>query len=158
NLADFPRVGLLIALILMAWELPLAACRGQTGNRTATKFYPDFSDSADAQLRNAAGHVRDKQWAEAIKIYQKVIQEFGDKVAKLPKDDPAGDPWGDSVLFVDVRQFCQRQIAGLPAEARQLYRGRVDVQAERWYRRGGADRDRGLLRRVVDQAFCSSWG
>jgi outer membrane protein assembly factor BamB len=156
--AVFRSVRLLIALVLMACALPVAVCRGQAGNRTATKFYPDFSDSADTQLRNATGHVRDKQWAEAIKIYQKVIQEFGDKVAKLPKDDPAGDPSGDSVLFVDVRQFCQRQIAGLPAEARELYRARVDVQAERWYRRGAADRDRTLLRKVVDQAFCSSWG
>ncbi len=127
-------------------------------NRAATKFYPDFSDTADAQLRNAAGLVRDKQWAEAVEIYQRVIQQFGEKVAKLPKEDPTGDPTGDSVLYVDLRQFCQRKIAGLPAEARELYRSRVDVQAERWFRQGESGRDRAALRRVIDQAFCSSWG
>jgi hypothetical protein len=61
-------------------------------------------------------------------------------------------------LFVDLRQFCQRRLAALPAEARALYRSRVDGQAERWYRQGAATRQRSLLRRVVDQAFCSSWG
>ena len=30
--------------------------------------------------------------------------------------------------------------------------------AERWYRDGATRRDAGPLRRVVDQAFCSSWG
>src|SRR4051794_32906363 len=112
------------------------------GNRTATQFYPDFSDTADALLRNAASHARDGQWAEAVEIYQRVIQQFGDKVAKLPKDDPTGDPTGESALFVDLRQFCQRRIAALPAEARAIYRSRVDAQAERWYRQGAENRDR----------------
>jgi outer membrane protein assembly factor BamB/tetratricopeptide (TPR) repeat protein len=126
--------------------------------RTGSKFYPDFSDTADALLRNAASHARDGQWAESVDIYQKVIQQFGDKVAKLPKDDPATDAAGDSVLYVDIRQFCQRKLAALPPEARAIYRSRVDVQAERWFRQGASGRDRAALRRVIDQAFCSSWG
>ncbi len=134
---------------------------GQVNPRAATKFYSDSSDTADALLRNAASHVRDRQWAEAVDIYQRVIQQFGEKVAKLPKDDAAGETAttaNDSVLYVDLRQFCQRQLAALPAEARELYRSRVDVQAERWYRQGLANRDRAMLRRVVELAFCSSWG
>ncbi|MGE5754275.1 MAG: PQQ-binding-like beta-propeller repeat protein [Planctomycetaceae bacterium] len=127
-------------------------------NRAATKFYPDFSDTADALLRNAASHARDGQWSEAVEIYQRVIEQFGDKVAKLPKDDPAGDPSGESVLHVDLRQFCQRRLAALPPEARAIYRTRADAQAERWYRQGASRRDRDSLRRVVEQAFCSSWG
>src|SRR4051794_19576124 len=129
----------------------------QAPNRNATKFYPDFSDTADALLRNAASHARDGQWAEAVEIYQRVIQQYGDKVARLPKDDPAGDPSGESLLFVDLRQFCQRRLAALPPEARVLYRNRIDGQAERWYRQGADHRDRALLRRVVEQAFCSDW-
>lgn len=135
-----------------------ASASAQNGPRTAPKFYPDFSDTADALLRNAASHARDKQWAEAVEIYQKVIQQFGDKVAKLPKDDPAADPSGESVLYVDVRHFCQQRLSQLPPEARAVYRSRVDGQAERWYRQGEKARDRPLLRRVVDVAFCSSWG
>ena len=35
---------------------------------------------------------------------------------------------------------------------------RVDGMAERWFQQGKSRRDLTLLRRVVDQAFCSSWG
>ena len=94
----------------------------QAPGRTGSKFYPDFSDTADALLRNAASHARDGQWAEAVEIYQRVIQQFGDKVARLPKDDPAGDKTGESVLYVDLRQFCQRRLAALPPEALAIYR------------------------------------
>ncbi len=130
----------------------------QNGTRSASKFYTDFSDTADALLRNAASHARDKQWPEAVDIYQRVIQQFGEKVARLPKDDPGADPTGDSVLYIDVRRFCQQRLAQLPPEARAVYRSRVDGQAERWFRQGEARRDRNALRRVVDEAFCSSWG
>ncbi|MFO0909278.1 MAG: PQQ-binding-like beta-propeller repeat protein [Isosphaeraceae bacterium] len=127
-------------------------------NRAGSTFYADFSDTADALLRNAANHVREKQWAEAIDIYQRVIQQFGDKVAKLPRDEAAQANLGDSQLYVDLRQFCQQKLASLPPEARAIYRSRMDGQAERWFRQGQSDRDRNALRRVVDQAFCSSWG
>lgn len=150
------RAGLVpLTLLLIFGGIPASA---QGPNRTATKFYPDFSDTADTLLRNATSHVRDGQWAEAVEIYQRVIQQYGDKVARLPKEDAAEDRTGDSLLFVDLRQFCQRRIAALPPEARAIYRNRVDAQAERWYREGAEGRDRSLLRRVVDQAFCSSWG
>ena len=49
-------------------------------------------------------------------------------------------------------------IAHLPPEAREIYRNRIDGLAERWFRQGASQRDLGQLRRVVDQAFCSSWG
>ena len=150
-----PRLWSVVAACLFLLTIP---ARAQGPNRASTKFYPDFSDTADALLRNAASHARDRQWQEAVEIYQRVIDQFGDKVAKLPKDDPASDPSGDSILYVDLRQFCQRRLAALPPEARTIYRSRVDSQAERWYRQGAGQRDRSLLRRVVEQAFCSSWG
>ena len=39
-----------------------------------------------------------------------------------------------------------------------MYRRRMDPQAERWFREGQAGRDVAPLRRVVEQAFCTSWG
>src|SRR5262249_3003172 len=95
--------------VAMAGEPSSAPAQGP--HRAARKCCPDSRDAADALRRNAASHERDGQWAEAIEIYQRVIQQFGDKVAKLPKDDPAGDPTGESVLYVDLRQFCQRRLA-----------------------------------------------
>ena len=67
------------------------------------------------------------------------------------------DPANESILFMDSRRFCHRCIAQLPAPAREIYHGRVDQLAGRWYKEGAARRDVALLRRVVDQAFCSSW-
>ncbi len=101
---------------------------------------------------------RDRQWSEAVDIYQRVIDRYGDKVAKVPRGEPGTDPASEFVLYMDGRRYCHRCIAQMPPEAREIYRSRVDQLAGRWYRPGAARRDVGMLRRVVDQAFCSSWG
>ena len=128
------------------------------GNRAGgAKFRPDDSHEAERLMRNAAGLVEGKQYADAIDIYQRVIDKFGETVAQLPKDDPAlADR--DSALYVDARRYCQLRIAALPPEARALYRRRVDPQAESWFRAGSERGDRAALRRILDQAFCSSFG
>ncbi len=158
-----------IALFLtLAAAAAPASAQGPDRAAGAVKVYPDTSHTAEALLRNADNHARGGQFAEAIEIYQRVIQQFGDKVVLVAPDAPAPVPAGaekagdvapeDSTLYVDARLDCQRRIAALPAEARALYRARVDPQAERWFKAGQAARDRGQLRRVVEQAFCSSWG
>jgi outer membrane protein assembly factor BamB/tetratricopeptide (TPR) repeat protein len=153
------RLGAWCWSIALLWLFAFAQLvMAQAPTRSAAKFYPDSSDTAEALLRNAAGHVRDRQWSEAIEIYQRVIDQFGDKVGKLPRDEPGTDPSGDFVLFVDDRKFCHRALAHMPAEAREIYRKRADSVAERWFRQGQAEGDTSLLRRVVDRAFCSSWG
>lgn len=158
DLASIPlqAIGLGLLCLLTLAAGPVWA---QAGGRGASKFYPDSSEAAETLLRNAAEHARAGQWAEAITIHQRVIDQFGDKVARLPRDPADPNPDDDeSVLFVDLRDYCQRILAGLPDEARALYRNRVDPQAERWYRQGRDQRDLEALRRVVSRAFCSSWG
>jgi outer membrane protein assembly factor BamB len=130
----------------------------QGPNRGPSPFDPDWSVPAATHLRNAANHVRGKQWADAIQIYQKVIEQFGDRVAALKAEELGAAPSSDSVLYVDDRWYCHRAIAKLPPEARAIYRKRVDGMAERWFHQGQSQRDLTSLRRVVDQAFCSSWG
>jgi len=152
-----------VRVIVWAWlvgsvGLLAGSVWAQGPARSAPKFDPDWSGTAEKLLRSAASHVRDRQWSEAIKIYQRVIEQFGDKVAKVPKDEPGTDAAGDFVLYVDGRRFCHRCLAQLPPEAREIYRNRVDGVAELWFRRGASQRDVGSLRRVVDLAFCSSWG
>ena len=148
--------------ILIAWAVSPRPAPGQfefRGQvpRASTKVYFDSSHKADADLRSADNHARAGNHAEAIEIYQRVIQQFGDKVVDVaPDPNAAGED--DSRLSVNARRECQRRIAALPPEARALYRTRVDSQAERWFRQGRDARDRALLRRVVDQTFCSSWG
>ncbi len=137
--------------------MPSDVARAQAPNRSAQRFYPDSSDPAKLLLRTAADHVRGRQWSEALQMYQKVIEQYGNKVAAVSEDEPAGAASG-FVLYVDDRRFCHRAIANLPAEARAIYRKRIDGVAERWFRQGVSQRDLASLRRVVDQAFCSSWG
>lgn len=124
--------------------------------RTGAKFHPDSSYEAERLLRTAASDASAGQWVEAIELYQRVITQFGDTVAQVPQADPAAGE--DTILFVDARQNCQRRLAELPPQARAIYRRRVDPQAKRWYDQGVAENDRALLRQVVEQAFCSSWG
>jgi len=150
------RMGFL-AGTLLAIAAICRPCWGQAqANRPNSKVYFDSSHTADALLRSAENHVKAGDFAEAVEIYQRVTQQFGDKVVDVPPE--VAGPSEDSRLSVNARRECQRRIASLPPGARALYRARVDSQAERWFRQGGAARDRALLRRVVDQSFCSSWG
>src|SRR5262249_31417497 len=57
-----------------------------------------------------------------------------------------------------ARWLCHQRLAALPPEFRKRYRDRVDVQARKWLDEGRAARDGRLLRRVVEEAFCSRWG
>jgi outer membrane protein assembly factor BamB len=145
------------AVLGLLFAFPILAA-AQAPSRGGSKFYPDSSDTAEALLRNAGALVRDKQWSEAITIYQRVIEQFGDKVARLPRGEPGTDPTGEFVLYVDDRGFCHRALAQLPPEAREVYRNRVDGVVEPWFRQGALERDPALLRRVVNEAFCSGWG
>ncbi len=131
---------------------------GPAPARNGPRFSPFDSEDAERLLLNAANHARNQQWPEAIDIYQRVIERFGDKVVKIPKGEPGAEAASEFVLYMDSRGYCHRRIAQMPPEARELYRNRLDPLAERWYRQGADHRDTALLRRVVDQAFCSSWG
>jgi outer membrane protein assembly factor BamB/tetratricopeptide (TPR) repeat protein len=154
------RPALAPVLLVCGLLLVSGLARGQGPNHSASKFYPDSSEKAETLLRNAASHARDGQWSEAIEIYQRIIDQYGDKVAKLPRDkEKAVDqPSDEFVLFVDLRAYCHRAVAKLPPEARAIYRNRMDSLAQRWFREGESRRDGAALRRVVELSFCSSWG
>ena len=129
-------------------------------NHSASKFYPDSSDPAETLLRNAASHARDRQWSEAIDIYQRIIDQYGDKVAKLPEGrSGAGDASDEFVLFVDLRGLLPpiRWPSSRPRPGRSTGIASTARPSAGIARESG-QRDPALLRRVVDQAFCSSWG
>lgn len=140
------------------WFVVLAAGRAGWAQAQQQSFHPVSSYTAETLLRNASNHVRDGQWSEALDLYERVITQFGDAVAEVPKNDPAADPTGASKLYVDARLHCQRRLAALPAEALALYRRRVDSRAERMFRQAAAKRDSALLQRISAEMFCSSWG
>jgi hypothetical protein len=59
---------------------------------------------------------------------------------------------------VGVREAVNRRLAKSPADGLSAYRQRVDPVAEAWLREGKSSRDEPMLRKVVDEAFCSSAG
>jgi hypothetical protein len=99
------------------------------------------------RLEQAQMLVATGSWDEAIDVYRELAADKSDRVVAL-----------DANRYLSLRTFCHLQIARLPADGLVAYRRRVDASAEQSYRDGLARHGERLLRRVVDESFCSSWG
>ena len=100
-----------------------------------------------ARLEQAKALAADQNWDEAVDAYRKLIAEDIERVVAI-----------DDGRYISLRAYCHLQLSRLPAEALSAYRRHVDPLAEQWYRDGKSRRDEQLLRRVVDEMFCSTWG
>jgi outer membrane protein assembly factor BamB len=96
-----------------------------------------------------------RKWAEAVDEYQRLLHEAGDALVPAEADR---DGLGSPPRSVQLRRLCQVRLAALPLPGLEAYRRRVDRQAGRGLRQGTAERDPEVLRRVVDEAFCSRAG
>jgi outer membrane protein assembly factor BamB len=136
----------LLALALLG--LLAVPLRGDDLLRQTT--FPEESTTTADRLKAAAkfadGHdpvgVR-----EAVEEYHRILEEAGNKLVPL-----------DRQHLVRARWLCHLGLSRLPAEGLRLYRSRVDGQARKWFEQGSAGNDETLLRRVVEEAFCSSVG
>jgi hypothetical protein len=106
-----------------------------------------MAGSIATRLEQARALAKDRNWDDAIDILRELAAERSDGIVEL----------GDG-RYVSLRTACHLELARLPAEGLSAYRRRVDRLAERLYREGRAGRDERLLRRVVNEFFCSSWG
>jgi hypothetical protein len=106
-----------------------------------------ISGTARARLEQAQALAASRNWGEAIDIFRELSADKTERVVAL-----------DGNRYVDLRTFCHLQIARFPAEGLAAYRRRVDAAAEQSYRDGIASRDESLLRKLVDEWLCSSWG
>lgn len=88
-----------------------------------------------------------RQWDDAWNLVARLVEAESTSVAPIEES-----------LYVALPVYCQRLLSKLPPSALARYRELVDPTAEGWYRQGVAQRDPRLLRRVVDEMFCSSWG
>jgi outer membrane protein assembly factor BamB len=94
---------------------------------------------------------RPDEWDQLGEEYYALLLAAGEAlVTPDATDAPA--------VSVQVRRLCHQRIASLPRTVRAAYRQRVDADAKRLLDRGRADRDPAPLRRLVDEAFCSSHG
>lgn len=113
-------------------------------------------ESAQTARRLAAvdAHLEAKQWPEAVKELQRILDEAGDDLVP---------DWTmtDGVLRLDQRHarqarwLCHQRLAALPAPALALYRQRVDAPARHLFDQGQRERDAPVLRKLVQQMFCA---
>lgn len=136
------RAGLLLLL-----AAPFLCGRANGDERAGLAGLPGEIANTARRLAAADKLVAQKQWADAVEEYQRILSEAGnDLVAVSPRH------------AVQARWLCHTRIAGLPAEQLRVYRARIDAQARKWFEQGAAQRDSRLLQRVVDEAFCSRFG
>lgn len=124
----------------------------------------NLADSATrSHLERVDAFVADQQWDEAVETLRRVMETNGNKLLAVSQSaDARDDPDRDGCQrYLPVRQWCHLRLAMFAREAPdalRLYRDRVDPLARRWYEQGLRDRDEPLLKRVVDEMFCSSYG
>jgi outer membrane protein assembly factor BamB len=87
------------------------------------------------------------QWSDAMEEYQRILREAGDDLVPLT-------PYH----AVRARWLCHQRLASAPAEQLKHYQARINPQARKWFEQGSAQRNEALLQRVVEEAFCSSYG
>jgi outer membrane protein assembly factor BamB len=146
------RASLLLAFLLSGLQFSFSQFPFQ--QRPTDKFelseqidIKDLPNEAANHLARAEALLADEKWDEAIETLRRLSEDHGERILQL-----------DDRRFTNIRDFCHLQLAALPASARQLYRDRVDTVAKGWYESGIRNRDGDLLRRVVDELFCSSYG
>jgi outer membrane protein assembly factor BamB len=88
--------------------------------------------------------VGEQKWAEVLDELQGIIDTVGNDLVPL-----------GSRHSIQARRLCQAQLASLPPAALALYRKRVDAPAGRQLEEALAGRDVLLLRKIVDESFCS---
>lgn len=106
-----------------------------------------ISSTAASRLEQVRALIADANWNDALETLRELAAEESDRVVAI-----------DDRRFVSLPDYCQLLISRLPAAGLSLYRRQTDALAEQWYREGIAKHDESLLRRVVDEAYCSSWG
>jgi outer membrane protein assembly factor BamB len=134
---------LLHAAIVLLLLTPAA----RTDDRAGLAGLPGEVASTARRLAAADKLAAQKHWPDAIEEYHRILTEAGDDLVPLTPRH-----------LLQARWLCHLRLAALPAEHLQAYRKRIDQQARKWFEQGAAARDERLLRRVVDEAFCSRHG
>jgi outer membrane protein assembly factor BamB len=133
------RQGLSLLLIVAG----LASLVGSEDEPQAAVI-PGESRPTATRLEEAGKRLAEKKPAEAIALLQSVIESSGNDLVALKG--------GRSIR---ARHLAHAALSRLDASGLALYRRKVDPQATRWLEESVKANNPGLLRRVVDEAFCS---
>ncbi len=108
---------------------------------------PGESTSTARRLADADKLASDGRWDEAVREYQRILDEAGDDLVVVTP-----------TRSVQARHLCRQRFAALPADALRKYRDTVDAGARKWLEQGVAERDPRWLHKVVEEAMCSRPG
>jgi outer membrane protein assembly factor BamB len=93
-----------------------------------------------------------EKWEQVLDDYFKLMDEAGDALVP-PRPVRLEDPMPPPSL--QVRRLGQLRIAAMPPPLLKLYRRRVDAPAQKLLDDGKKERSPALLRRLVQEYFCS---
>jgi outer membrane protein assembly factor BamB len=110
-------------------------------------IFPTESRPTTSRLADARKLLAEKKWSEAADELQAILDSGGSDLVTVT-----------ARYSVPARRQCHRLIAGLPPEELKAYRTRTEPQARKWLEEGRANRDVRLLRKLVDEAFCTRSG
>lgn len=142
------------ASAVLGWPMLLQPAGAQFPFSNPSRFelsdavdLPKADSAIEARLDQVRASLANEQWNEAVETLRQIMDTAGDRVKEFTPG-----------RYLNVRDYCHAQLAACPAEALELYRGRVDPLAKKWYDEGVAARDIERLQAVVAQFFASSWG
>ena len=140
-------LGLFATVVSVIWSLPVPA-QVQPSQQTAPSAQPyEVRGSERRLLARFQNKIQSAQWEEALDLADEILASNSTAVVTLEESH-----------YVSVQDYCHRLLAKLPTEVLAEYRALVDAPAAKWYQEGIKNRDVRLLQRVLDEAFCSSWG
>ncbi|MBI1914409.1 MAG: hypothetical protein HYS12_06670, partial [Planctomycetes bacterium] len=108
-------------------------------NRTARRL----QEIADKE-KLAREKPSEERWAEVVDELQALLASAGSDL--VPAEDGR---------CVPARWVCHARLARLPKDVLARYRVRIERQAQKWLEQGRREREAVVLRRVVDETFCS---
>src|SRR5262249_8214352 len=129
-----------MSVLLLLAALPVA----RSEDRGGLAVLPGEVAATARRLAAADKLLWQKQWKEAIDEYPRILSRAGDDL--VPRT---------ARHLVQARWLCHQRLAALSPEQLGAYRKRIEPQAHKWLEQGSAARDERLLRRIVDEAFCS---
>jgi outer membrane protein assembly factor BamB len=136
-------IALWLFLVAPVLAQPLAAPEEDMLSRIGLFEAPRMGQTAK-RLAEAEKRVSEEKWPEAVDAYVRLLSDAADELVSL-----------DRRHCISVRRLCHLRLAALPPAALRLYRGRVEAQAKRLLDQAVASHDVPLLRRLVDESFCS---
>jgi outer membrane protein assembly factor BamB len=103
---------------------------------------PGETSGTGRRLTAVESLVAGEKWSEATQEYLRILEEAGDDLVPV-----------EPRHCVQARWLCHLHLAD--RQLLPLYRERVDRQVKKWWDQAESAHDVGLLRKIVNEAFCS---